>query len=332
MFGRSASSGISVTRTYESTPTAAPRNVRAEAVNIRSVSVRWDPVDKEFTNGYILGYTVRLEPESQLLKEDCTRQVDISDGNTLMTTLFLTFNRILCFISDLRAFTSYMVFVSAYTVVGRGPENLLIVIQTGEDFVTGKLYLAALLITCETIKFSYLAGLVPNELYVFTIQAENTIGVGPETEVKVLTSSVRVPLRNPPLPLRNESVPYTSTEIAIRWDDFSIDEEEETPVRFVKVEYEKANGNGWVSLDKNIGGYQKGIVVTRLSANSLYRFRIRYQGDSSLSVWSAESSWMRTLPSPPFTPPNSIVSSPYDSNSLLMQWNAPPRHVLFLNI
>ncbi|KAK6026780.1 fibronectin type III domain protein, partial [Ostertagia ostertagi] len=134
-----------------------------------------------------------------------------------------------------------------------------------------------------------------------------------------------VPVRAPPVPTRNDTK-YGSDSIAIRWDDNGIDEDE-APVRFVQVEYQKSNSDEWNALEKVISGQEKGVVVPRLLPNSKYRFRIRYLGDTSQSVWSAESEWMRTLPAPPSAAPTSLVASPYDSSTLLLQWLTPPGEV-----
>ncbi|VDM85325.1 unnamed protein product, partial [Strongylus vulgaris] len=83
MFGRSPSSGTSEAKTYEGVPSGPPRNVRADVDGKRGVMVQWDSVDDEQKNGNIRGYEV----------------------------------------TGLRAFTSYLVYASACTIVGCGPEN-----------------------------------------------------------------------------------------------------------------------------------------------------------------------------------------------------------------
>ena len=45
-------------RTYEATPSGAPKNVRAESEGIKSIVVRWEPLADDVRNGDILGYTV----------------------------------------------------------------------------------------------------------------------------------------------------------------------------------------------------------------------------------------------------------------------------------
>ncbi|KIH50341.1 fibronectin type III domain protein, partial [Ancylostoma duodenale] len=91
------------------------------------------------------------------------------------------------------------------------------------------------------------------------------------------------------------------------------------------VEYQKANHDAWIPFEKVISGQEGGVVVPRLLPNSDYRFRIRFIGDSSQSVWSSESDWMKTLPAQPSAAPLALAASPYDSTSLLLQWATPLR-------
>lgn len=66
---------------------------------------------------------MRVVPEEERMRAQFTRTADTGDASVLKTTF-----------SQLPAFTAYRVFVAAYTVVGRGPENTAPpLLQTGED-------------------------------------------------------------------------------------------------------------------------------------------------------------------------------------------------------
>uniref|UniRef100_A0A7I4YSC4 Basement membrane-specific heparan sulfate proteoglycan core protein n=1 Tax=Haemonchus contortus TaxID=6289 RepID=A0A7I4YSC4_HAECO len=353
MFGRSPSSGTSRAKTYEGVPSGVPSNVRADLDSKRAVIVRWDAVEKDQANGNVRGYEVRLVPEQEWLRTDETRAFSVQGATVLSQKVM-----------GLRAFTSYLVFVSACTIVGCGSENRIpAVVLTPEDvpgvpsgvafsFISenevrlkwmppdspnGKIkgYLVCYWKSTEdrtaaikaplssTLLFFTANGLEPNKQYTFTVQAENTVALGPEAVVQVMTTSVRVPVRSPPVPTRNDTN-YRSESIAIRWDERAVDEDE-APVRFVQVEYQKSNNDEWNTLEKMVSGQDDGVVVSRLLPNSKYRFRIRFLGDTSQSVWSAESEWMQTLPAPPFAAPSSLVATPYDATTLLLQWWTPSR-------
>lgn len=111
-FGKSFPTEAVKARTYESVPSGTPRNVIATAEGSKSVIVKWDPVAELATNGDVIGYKVRVVPERESLISDETREADVPGQATLMTK-----------ISNLRPFTSYHVYVSAYTIVGHGPES-----------------------------------------------------------------------------------------------------------------------------------------------------------------------------------------------------------------
>ncbi|KAK6013259.1 fibronectin type III domain protein [Ostertagia ostertagi] len=218
---------------------------------------------------------IRLEPEQEWLRADGTRTFSVSGATVLAQT-----------VTGLRAFTSYFVFVSACTIVGCGPENRVpTVVLTPEDVPEVPTGVSFSLISeneayfvsywksdedrttairaplSSTLLFFTANGLEPNKQYTFAVQAENSVAVGPEAVVQVVTTSVRVPVRAPPVPTRNDTK-YGSDSIAIRWDDNGIDEDE-APVRFVQVEYQKSNSDEWNALEKVISGQEKGVVVPR---------------------------------------------------------------------
>ncbi|VDL67711.1 unnamed protein product [Nippostrongylus brasiliensis] len=87
----------------------------------------------------------------------------------------------------------------------------------------------------STLLFFTATGLEPNKQYTFAVQAENTVGVGPEAIVQVVTTSVRVPVHVPPVPSRNKTGKYVPDGIAIQWDDSGLEKDDEAPVRFVQV-------------------------------------------------------------------------------------------------
>ena len=68
-------------------------------------------------------FQVRVIPESEWLRADESKIMDIPGEDVLVAK-----------VSGLRAYTSYHVFVSAYTIVGNGPENTVpSLAETEED-------------------------------------------------------------------------------------------------------------------------------------------------------------------------------------------------------
>lgn len=166
----------------------------------------------------------------------------------------------------------------------------------------------------------------PNTQYTFAIKAKNSKGESEEAVAEVMTSSLRLPVRNAPSPVRDPQSQHLATEIAIRWDETlprKLTEDAESPVRAVQVSYQKTNEDEWQTLDKKFEYSKRRAVVKHLSPNSMYRFRIRFIGDFLESSWSPESEWMATLPAAPLAHPISLKATPYERNSVLLEWVVP---------
>ncbi|CAI4226477.1 unnamed protein product [Auanema sp. JU1783] len=358
MVGRSSSTGIIQAKTYESVPSQSPENIRAVNDVLRTVIVRWNQVRDENKNGEILGYTVRLVPESDWLRSEETRVFDVPGANNTMTK-----------IAGLKAFTKYNVHVSAYTIVGNGKENSQPpMLLTEEDlpgppsgvsfsfvsedqvrlkwmppenpngkingyvvshWITSKGSASSHRVTIATLDMFAATELEKNTQYSFSLAAINSVGTGPEAHVDVFTSSVRLPVRVPPRPVRDDMAKQTSTQVSISWDSSSSakgDEFEESPIRSVQIEYQKANEDAWNLFTRSVPGDKTTITVNRLSPNTAYRFRIKFTGDFQSSSWSPESDWFRTLPAAPTAVPLKIIVVPYDSSSISLQWATPEKN------
>lgn len=391
-------------RTYESTPSGAPRNVRSESEGIKSIVVRWEAVPDDQKSGDILGYTVPyFSIFLNFLSGSCNtrkwmapcwwikdhgyswRRRPCGESVGIASLYQLSCLRVGLYdcwkwpgeygtqfggdgrrqwVIELRFCFSPLCSVLQSLLSVPGIPSGVAFSLVSEDEVrlkwlppenpNGKIksYTITYWLTAEgptaahhvPIPSSSLGGftaagrkpslllllhpfpdLKPNSKYTFAIAAETSVGVGREAEVQVVTTSVRVPVANPPVATRDERSKYSSNMISIRWDLSTTLDDDEAPVRFVQVEYQKANDENWTSLEKNIAGDKGGVTITRLSPNSVYRFRIRYISDFAQSLWSPESEWMRTLPAAPQLPPNGISASPYDSASIQLQWQPPIR-------
>ena len=102
-------------------PTAPPQDVRGQAVNSRKVSVSWSPPPEQHRNGRLVGYRVRYA--------EADSAVEVTDAQLLV----IEASRTSCEISDLKKWTQYKVWVSAYTQAGDGPYSDVIIVVTDED-------------------------------------------------------------------------------------------------------------------------------------------------------------------------------------------------------
>ncbi|VDM39837.1 unnamed protein product [Toxocara canis] len=244
--GRSELSKKVFAKTYEDIPSGAPTNVHAIVDDRRRALISWNRVEERSANGIILGYKVRIVPEEERLRAQFMRTADIS-GSTVLKTAF----------SQLRAFTAYRVFVAAYTVVGKGPENIAPpILQTGEDTPGEPSGVAFSYVSESEVRLKWMpplnpngrilnyevaywkpamkqdalkillpfnvfgfsaTGLQPRTRYLFGVSAESSIGWGPQAVVAVVTTLQRAPPPLPPIPRHNEARAQSSNEICLVW-------------------------------------------------------------------------------------------------------------------
>lgn len=100
-------------------PGAAPLSVSGETVDSRSIRVTWFPPPADQWNGVLAGYRV-LYAEAE---------GGSSDGNVASVPA----DEMSYTVRGLREWTSYNVWVLAYTVAGDGPRSDVIVVRTDED-------------------------------------------------------------------------------------------------------------------------------------------------------------------------------------------------------
>ncbi|KXJ20894.1 Down syndrome cell adhesion molecule [Exaiptasia diaphana] len=107
-----------VVKTAEDVPSKPPQNVTARYLGSNSVVVSWKPVDKEFTNGVIVGYYVYYQVawtnvsywEKEYISSDKTK----------------------AYLKNLKDVTLYRIEVSAATKIGEGPRSRGLFIKTGK--------------------------------------------------------------------------------------------------------------------------------------------------------------------------------------------------------
>ncbi|GMT23193.1 hypothetical protein PFISCL1PPCAC_14490, partial [Pristionchus fissidentatus] len=365
VIGRSKSAGVVRARTYESSPSAAPVDVRVEPRGDRGAIVQWSEVPPTGRGGAIVGYTVRLTPSDGLpsyRKEELSRVSQIASPDQLTETF-----------SNLRAATTYKVTVTGRTVIGEGPTSMDALVRTKDD-IPGKPSRISFTLVSATearLKFfppedpngvitQYLVtyhgaddvdpeatkvtapvpptmfgfsavGLTPKKKYVFGVSAQNEEGQGEPALVEVWTAAANemLPLPNPSMPRLDTRRPRGSNEISIGWNEektggeTTASDDFEQAVRAVEVEYQRANGGNWTKYPVDVEGTMRVVTVTGLSPNSAYAFRVRFVGDyAATTAWSAESEWLRTLGAAPALPPDDVIVTPEDADSITVSFKA----------
>ncbi|TMS37371.1 hypothetical protein L596_004315 [Steinernema carpocapsae] len=347
--GQSNASQAFIATTYEGEPTGAPQNVEVLLNAHRGIDVIWESVPENEKSGLIIGYKVMLVPVEERVHSTLTKEITV--GEDVYSTSF----------KNLVPFTSYRAYVSAFTVVGTGPRSAsinpittpedvagepsnVVFKQVGETELTliwmpptqpngkilhyiirygkGKDDKNAVSTTLGATVYNFAAyALERNAEYFFSVQAETSVGVGPEVVVEVRTSSDRGQVDIPSVPEVHPLKRPSDSQVWIRWQLESVISKQ-TPVRLVHIAYKDDDTSEW-SHPHIVAGYKREAVLSNLRPNTAYRFKIKSYGDFSQSAWSDESEVIKTAEAEPSAPPSDIRANPIESASVSVQWVVP---------
>ncbi|CAD5218681.1 unnamed protein product [Bursaphelenchus okinawaensis] len=346
-FGSSETSSTITVTTYEATPSEGPEGVLVD-LHQSTVRIQWDDVTLESRNGILEGYHVRLVPEDQKLRLQYSKDAYVPSADTKVT-YFQT--------RDLRPFTAYRVFVSAYNLVGEGPSSTESpLIHTPADVPEAPISVKFSKVSNNSLIMNWEAPLNPNgiitnyvlrhwkaikgeesavstvlphSIYQFSAASltPNTnyiFGIKAQSEVgvsKEVQLSVITTDRDLPLPTPKSPVVKMSdaaSSDALWW--YLTIPEGEGQVREVEVEYQRKNQDLWVRMKRNVLASENKFKLNDLIPNMEYRTRVRYVGDKATTTWSSESDWSKTQGAPPKSGPLNVKAKPYESSSILLEW------------
>uniref|UniRef100_A0A0N4ZCH2 Basement membrane-specific heparan sulfate proteoglycan core protein-like n=1 Tax=Parastrongyloides trichosuri TaxID=131310 RepID=A0A0N4ZCH2_PARTI len=356
--GRSDPSPKVLVKTYENVPSSGPKNVKVDILGGRSINVFWDEVDRNNTNGIILGYIVRLSPEDSKLQKKYNKTIDIKGSNETSVKIV-----------NLKPFTKYNTQVSAYTIVGNGISTFAKPIITPADVPDEPLDVTFSYVSETEVRIKWMppenangiisgysirywkhgtsdedavntqipnsiywftaTGLIPNTTYYFGVQAQNeNSGWGQESIVKVLTTNIRAPQPIPIMLEHNKEMKDLPTDLYFKWNNPNLDNKslsvEESPVRFVQIEYRSMKDAEFIPLTSHIAVTKRSAVISNLLPNTAYKARMKFIGDFQESPWSPETDWISTSQTYPFGAPTDFSVKPYQSTSVFLQWNSLP--------
>ncbi|KAE9550691.1 hypothetical protein FO519_006092 [Halicephalobus sp. NKZ332] len=358
-FGKSAASDTVFATTYESVPSGAPENVTAEMDRTkRAVLVKWNEVEEKHRNGLINGYIVRIVPDEARLRQSFSVQAEVIGANQHSTTV-----EGLRPFTDYRVFVVAFTIVGegpqnsnppliktsedvpdeptalAFSYVSStevrlkwlpplNPNGRLNAYEVRHWRFGQEANATSVKLPYSMFSFSA-TQLTPNTTYLFGVKAETNVGWGPEEVVPVFTSERNVPPPIPQPPQKHSLKPPTATDIWVQWPMRKFDDRELTAedpvVRIVTLQYQKHNDDEWISYPNSISAKKTELHIPNLTPNTAYRFRIKFTGDSSDSLWSLESEWIKTVESAPSKAPAQLQASPYESSSILLQFSPPER-------
>lgn len=104
-------------------PSRAPDSLQARSTGTRSILIEWSPVPKTYVHGNLRGYHVYYRTGRSKVKRSTSHV-----GALLVNTSGQSLE-----IKALEPFTSYDVWVSAFTIIGSGPSSTPVTVTTDED-------------------------------------------------------------------------------------------------------------------------------------------------------------------------------------------------------
>ncbi|XP_007941083.1 protein sidekick-1 [Orycteropus afer afer] len=334
-------------RTRESVPSAAPRNVSAEAVSSTQILLTWASVPAQDQNGLILGYKVLFRAKDL----DLEPRTHVVRGNHTQSAL----------LAGLRKFVVYELQVLAFTRIGNGVPSLPLILERTKDDAPGppvrlvfpEVRLTSVQIVWQppeepngvilgyqiayrlatsspntfttvevgaTVRQFTATELAPESAYIFRLSAKTRQGWGGPLEATVITTEKR----ERPAPPQELLVPQsevTARSLRLQWTPGS---DGASPIRYFTVQVREQPAGGWQTYSSSVSHEATACVVERLRPFTSYKLRLKATNDIGDSDFSAETEAVTTLQDAPGEPPSLISVTPHTTSSVLVHWQ-PPR-------
>uniref|UniRef100_A0A0N5BBG1 Down syndrome cell adhesion molecule-like protein Dscam2 n=1 Tax=Strongyloides papillosus TaxID=174720 RepID=A0A0N5BBG1_STREA len=358
--GRSEPSPKITAKTYENIPSSGPKNIKINLIGGRSINVTWDEIDTQSCNGIILGYKINVYPEDKKFQKKFNKTIDIKglDAKSYIITNLKPYTK---YFIEMLGYTIVGDGISSIplsiTTPSDVPDEPLDVAfsyvsdtevrlkwmppENGNGIISGYSIRYWKYGTPDenaintqipnSIYWFTATGLHPNTTYYFGVQAQNeNSGWGQESIVKVLTTSLRYPQPIPGMLEQNKEIMESPTEIHFKWVNPNLDNRsvslEESPVRFVQIEYKSMNDDEFILLPAHIAVTKRSTSIGNLLPNTKYKARMKFIGDFEESPWSPETNWITTPQTDPLGYPSNFIVKPYQSTSINLQWDSLPKN------
>jgi hypothetical protein len=113
-------------------PSGAPTDIRAEARSSTELFVSWEPPEREFWNGNLLGYYVGYQEQSSLTTVSSSPSTTTHNYNFKTVEVGAQYGGEVL-LQGLAKHTTYSIMVQAYNSRGAGPSSEHITARTQED-------------------------------------------------------------------------------------------------------------------------------------------------------------------------------------------------------
>lgn len=113
-------------------PSGAPTDVHAEARSSTELFVSWEPPEREFWNGNLLGYYVGYQEQSSLTTVSSSPSTTTHNYNFKTVEVGAQYGGEVL-LQGLAKYTTYSIMVQAYNSRGAGPSSEHVTARTQED-------------------------------------------------------------------------------------------------------------------------------------------------------------------------------------------------------
>ncbi|XP_055945929.1 neogenin-like isoform X2 [Argiope bruennichi] len=338
-------------QTFSDKPSATPQNVSLEPASSSSIIIRWEPPPKEFQNGIITGYKIRVK------KKNGNGETYTTDGSRRLYALV-----------DLEKGAQYMVKIAALTVNGTGPFTEWKTVETyTNDLVESSVpdmpsalrarpSANAIFVSWgpprdqTTVVRGYKIGwgigladvytkvldgkqrhytindLQSSSEYVISLRAFNEVGDGRPVYETVKTQAESTPEPFTPMlpPVGLKAIVLSSSTVVLYWTDSTLSRNQVvTDSRYYTVRYTTYAYSGAPKF-KYFNSTDLNCMIDDLKPNTQYEFSVKVVKGRKESTWSM-SVLNTTQEAAPSSPPRdlTVVPSEDDNTQINLHWQPP---------
>ncbi|GFT51976.1 neogenin [Nephila pilipes] len=338
-------------QTFSDKPSATPQNVTLEPASSSSIIIRWEPPPKEFQNGIITGYKIRVK------KKNGNGETFTTDGNRRLYALV-----------ELEKGVQYMVKMAALSVNGSGPFTDWKTVETysndlAESTVPDMPSSLRARPAANSIFVSWgpprdqttvvrgyklgwgiglsdvytkgldgkqryysIENLQPSSEYVISLRAFNEVGDGRPVYETVKTQVEATPEPMTPMlpPVGLKAIVLSSSTVVLYWTDTTLSRNQVvTDSRYYTVRYTTYMYSPTPKY-KYFNSTDLNCMIDDLKPNTQYEFSVKVVKGRKESTWSMNVLNI-TQEAAPSSPPRdlTVVSSEDDSTQINLHWQPP---------
>ncbi|GIY01936.1 hypothetical protein CDAR_81432 [Caerostris darwini] len=338
-------------QTYSDKPSATPQNVTLEPASSSSIIIRWEPPLKEFQNGIITGYKIRVKKKNgngETYTTDGSRRlyalVDLEKGAQYVVKIaalsvngsgpFTEWKTVETYSNDLMETTvpdmpsSLRARPSANSIfVSWGPPRDQTTVVRGYKIGWG---IGLSDVYSKTLdgkqRYFSIENLQPSSEYVISLRTFNEVGDGRPVYETVKTQVESTPEPFTPMlpPVGLKAIVLSASTVVLYWTDTTLSRNQVvTDNRYYTVRY-TTYAYSTAPKYKYFNSTDLNCMIDDLKPNTQYEFSVKVVKGRKESTWSM-SVLNTTQEAAPSSPPRdlTVVPSEDDNTQINLHWQPP---------